>query len=130
MDISANVVKVNQKTRGDMIKEESVRNYLISLFRKYVDDMKCGKIYLKSTFKFLCPDLIMFLQYLTDGIVPIEGSLQSDEFWSKGKNGVYNGEYALERNPHLAQSEHAILKAVQNDDINRWCSHLTNHTHI
>lgn len=111
---------------SDMIKEESVRNYLISLFRKYVDDMKCGKIYLKSTFKFLCPDLIMFLQYLTDGIVPIEGSLQSDEFWSKGKNGVYNGEYALERNPHLAQSEHAILKAVQNDDINRWCSHLTN----
>lgn len=109
-----------------MIKEEGVRNYLISLFKKYINDMKCGKIYLKSTFKFACPDLVMFLEYLSNGEIEMNGCLQSDEFWTRGSFGTYSGEYAIERNPHLAQSEHAILKATTNNQIERWCSHLTN----
>lgn len=107
-----------------MLKEEGVRNYLISLFKKSINEMKCGKIYLKSTFKYISPDLIMFLEYL--GNLPIKGCLNAEEFWTKGINGVYKGEYAIERNPHLAQSEHAVMRAVDNSQIKRWCSHLNN----
>lgn len=107
-----------------MLKEEGVRNYLISLFKKNINEMKCGKIYLKSTFKYISPDLIMFLEYL--GGLEIKGCLEEGEFWTKGLNGVFDGEYAIERNPHLAQSEHAILNAVDNHQIRRWCSHLNN----
>jgi hypothetical protein len=110
----------------EMLKEESVRKYLISLFTKYIDEMKCGKIYLKSTYKIACPDLIMFLEYLCGGKVPIKGCLEYNEFYSKGINGTYSGEYAIERNPHLAQSEHTILTAVSNAQIERYCSHLSN----
>ena len=38
---------------SDMIKEESVRKYLSSLFKKYINEMKCGKLWIRSTFKIL-----------------------------------------------------------------------------
>ena len=107
----------------EMLKEDGVRNYLISLVEKYRDKMKCGKL---SCFKFLCPDLIMFMQHVA-GIENPEGCLDEDEFYTFGKEGVYDGEYLIERNPHISKSEHVILKAVsKNELINKYCSHLTN----
>lgn len=46
----------------EVLKDSSVRNYMISLMEKYIDEMKCGKIWLNASFKFLVPDLIMFME--------------------------------------------------------------------
>ena len=108
----------------EMIKEQSVKKYLMSLLSKYRDDMKCGKLWMKATFKFLAPDLIMLMQHIA-GIEPT-GCLESDEFYSHNKDGVYVGEYLIERNPHICRSEHTILRGVQNEMTNIYLSHLDN----
>ena len=107
-----------------MIYEEGVRQYVMSLFRKTIDDMKCGKIYLKACFKFAAPDLIMLMEHI--GGLPPNGCLESDEFYSFNRNGIMNGEMLIERNPHISRSEHVILKAVDNDLTRDYCSHLVN----
>lgn len=108
----------------EMLKEYGVRKYLISMVNKYKDELKCGKLYLKSTFKFLAPDLIMFLEHL-GGIMPV-GCLNCDEFYSFNINGTYAGEHLIERNPHICKSEHVILKAANNKLTKKYCSHLDN----
>lgn len=107
-----------------MIKEQSVKKYLMSLLSKYRDDMKCGKLWMKGTFKFLAPDLIMLMQHIA-GLDPT-GCLESNEFYSHSKDGVYLGEYLIERNPHICRSEHTILTGVQNEFTNIYLSHLDN----
>lgn len=107
-----------------MIKEQSVKKYVMSLLRKYKDDMKCGKIWLNATFKFMAPDLIMLMEHI-GGLSPV-GCLESDEFYSHDRNGVILGERLIERNPHICRSEHTILTGVQNEAINTYCSHLDN----
>lgn len=110
----------------EMLKEEGVRKYFISLVEKYRDDMKCGKIWLKSCFKFLCPDLIMLMEHIA-GIENPQGCLNSNEFFTLNKDGIYSGEFLIERNPHICKSEHVILNAVSDNElINKYCSHLTN----
>lgn len=108
----------------EMIKELSVKKYLSNLLAKYRDEMKCGKLWIKSTFKFLLPDLIMLMQHI-GGLEPV-GCLEADEFYSHNKNGPYIGEYLIERNPHICKSEHVILKGVSNDMTSVYCSHLDN----
>lgn len=108
----------------EMIKEKTVREYIVNLLKKYIDDSKCGKIYLKSTFKILAPDLIALMEHI--GGLPVRGCLNKDEFFTSGINGIYNGEFCIERNPHICQSEHVILNATTNYDINKYISHLSN----
>ena len=108
----------------EMIKEPTVKKYLLNLLNKYKNDMKCGKLWLKATFKFMAPDLIMLLEHI-GGLEPV-GSLESDEFYSFSKNGVYDGEFLIERNPHICKSEHVILNGVHNDVIDKYCGHLAN----
>lgn len=108
----------------EMLKEEGVRNYLISLIKKYINDMKCGKLYLKGCFKFLAPDLIMLLEHI--GGLPTNGCLNEDEFYSFDKSGVIIGERLIERNPHICKSEHVILTGVTNPMIEKYLSHLAN----
>lgn len=104
-----------------MLHEPSVRNYFISLLLKYIDEMKCGKLWIKACFKFLAPDLIMLLQHI--GGLPLEGCLAADEFYSSGN---YSGEYLIERNPHICKSEHTILKYHTTDELSEYCGHLAN----
>jgi hypothetical protein len=106
------------------MKEKTVREYLINLLKKYLDEMKCGKLWLKSTFKILSPDLIMLLEHI--GGLRQQGCLESNEFYTKNIYGVYRGDYLIERNPHLTRSEHVRLKAVNNELIKKYCSHLSN----
>ena len=108
----------------EMMKEKIVREYLINLLKKYIDEMKCGKLWLKATFKIVSPDLIMLMEHI--GGLPQNGCLEHDQFYTKDVNGVFNGEYLIERNPHLTRSEHVMLKAVNNETIRKYCSHLTN----
>lgn len=108
----------------EMLKEYSVREYLISLIEKYKDDMKCGKLWLRFCFKLLSPDLIMLLEHI-GGLKPV-GCLEADEFFSFNKDGLILGERLIERNPHICKSEHTILKGTINEQLDKYCRHLTN----
>lgn len=109
---------------SEMLKEDGVRSYLISLLRKYRDDFKCGKLFLKSAFKFLTADPILLMEHI-GGLEPT-GALQADEFYSFDIHGPYLGKRLIERNPHICRSEHVILNAVTNELLDRYCSHLSN----
>lgn len=108
----------------NMIYEDGVRSYLKYLINKTIDDMKCGKIYLKACFKFLAPDLVMLAEHI--GGLPTEGALEHDEFFSFNRDGMFSGEYLIERNPHICKSEHTILRAANNSLLQDYCSHLVN----
>ena len=107
-----------------MLKERSVRAYMISMTEKYLDEMKCGKLWLRACFKFLVPDQILLLQHI--GGLELVGSLGADEFYTKDSFGEFSGEYLIERNPHICKSEHVILKAVVTDEILEYCTHFEN----
>lgn len=104
-----------------MLKEPCVRDFLKKQVRKYIDKMKCGKIYIKACYKFLVPDIIMMLQWIGGDKNPV-GALKDGEFWSSG----YLGEYLIERNPHICRSEHLALNAVEPEQVQKWCGHLVN----
>lgn len=107
-----------------MIKEQTVKKYVMSLLNKYKNDMKCGKLWLKATFKFLAPDLIMLMEHI-GGLEP-QGCLESNEFYSHSRQGVYKGDYLIERNPHICRSEHVMLSGNDNDQLCKYCHHLDN----
>ena len=108
----------------EMMNEDGVRNYIVNLLSKYRDDMKCGKIWLNASFKFMAPDLIMLMEHI--GGLPLEGALAADEFFSFDRTGIMQGERLIERNPHICKSEHVILKAAKNLLLEKYCGHLTN----
>lgn len=108
----------------EMLKESGVRFYLVSLLKKYINDMKCGKLYIKSCFKFLAPDLIMLMEHI--GGLPPVGILEENQFFSIGRTGVLSGKYLIERNPHICKSEHTVLYATGNQTLMKYCSHLEN----
>lgn len=107
-----------------MMQEPNVRHYLTTLIAKYLDEMKAGKLYIKSCFKFLAPDMIGFLEHL--GGLPVRGCMEADEFWTKGKGLTYDGEYLITRNPHICKSENIVLRACKSELLQKWCGHLTN----
>lgn len=108
----------------EMLKEYTVRSYMISLMEKYIDEMKCGKLWINACFKFLVPDLIMFMEAIAG--LPAKGFLAYDEFYSTNKNGNLIGEYLIERNPHICPSEHVILNGVSDKIGNKYFGHLDN----
>jgi hypothetical protein len=108
----------------EMMRETGVKKYVTGLLRKKMDDMKCGKIYLDATFKFLAPDLIALVEHI--GKLPIVGILDSDEFWTQSKYKYYEGEYLIERNPHICSAEHVILRQSNREELWNWCGHLQN----
>ena len=108
----------------EMLKEKTVREYVVNLLSKYIDEFKCGKLWLRATFKILVPDLYALLQHA--GGMEVTGCLESNEFYSNRKDGTYDGEYLIERNPHICRSEHVILKGADNEIIEKYFSHLQN----
>ena len=108
----------------EMIHESSVKAYLHSLLDKYRNDFKCGKLFLDATYKFLAPDLIAFMEGAAG--LPIKGCLESDELYSFDRRGPMIGERVVDRNPHLASAEHAVLKGANNELTQKYCSHLEN----
>lgn len=104
-----------------MMYEETIRSFFKQQLKKYIDKMKCGKIYIKACYKFWVPDIIMLLEWIGGDKEP-KGALKAGEVWSKG----YKGEYLIERNPHISKSEHLVSVAVENEDLQKYCSHLVN----
>lgn len=108
----------------EMLREPTVRKYLINLLAKYRDEMKAGKLWIKGTFKFWLPDLIMMMEHIA-GLEPV-GCLGEDEFYANSKHGRYEGEYLIERNPHICKSEHVILKAKNSEILDKYFGNLSN----
>lgn len=108
----------------EVLKDSTVRNYMISLMEKYIDEMKCGKLWIDACFKFLVPDLIMFMEAI-GGLEP-KGFLAYDEFYSTNRNGVLEGEYLIERNPHICSSEHVVLNGVKDKLAEKYFGGLDN----
>lgn len=108
----------------EMMKEKGVRDYVVDNIRKYIDEQKCGKIYIKSTFKFLVPDLIAMMEHI--GGMEVKGCLEQNEFYQNDINGAILGKRLIERNPHICKSEHTILNGVVSEQIQKWCGHLQN----
>lgn len=108
----------------EMMYERNVRKYLRESVKKYIDGMKCGKLWMQACFKFLVPDLILLMEHI--GGLPLRGSLAADEFYSRDIDGAFSGEYLIERNPHICKSEHALLRAVTTPDIIKYVGDLAN----
>lgn len=108
-----------------MMHEYGVRSYLINLLEKYINEFKCGKLWIKSCFKFLTPDLIMFLEHI--GGMPLQGCLKQDEFFAPSAI-PYTSEktYLIERNPHICKSEHVLLKHSISNVAREYFGHLSN----
>ena len=86
--------------------------------------MKCGKLWLRGSFKFLVPDLIMLMEHIAG--LPLKGALEAEEFYSFDRTGTTLGERLIERNPHICKSEHVILKGVTNPLLEKYCGQLVN----
>ena len=108
----------------EMLNEECVRKHLINLVSRKIDEMKCGKLYVKGAFKFVAPDLVMAMEYV-GGLEPV-GCLNADEFYSRDCGGSILGERLIERNPHICHSEHTILTGADNELRRRYCPNLIN----
>lgn len=108
----------------EMLKEKTVNEYVINLLRKYIDEFKCGKLWLPFTFKILAPDLYAFLQHIAG--LKVTGCLKEDEFYSNDKNGAIVGPRLIERNPHICKSEHTLLNGINNAITLEYFSSLSN----
>lgn len=103
-----------------MVNDIKIRSYLYNLLKKTIDEIKIGKIYIKGAFKTLIPDVIMMLEYI--GGLPVKGCLSEGEMYAKD----HQGEYILNRNPHICRAEHVVLNAINNKQTKKWLSHLEN----
>lgn len=107
-----------------MLRQYEVRGYLIGLLQKYLAEMCCGKIWIKSCFKFLIPDLIAFMEAAAG--LEVKGCLGAGEFFCTGKDGPMLGDKLITRNPHICDSENVVLTAVDNETTGRFFGHLVN----
>jgi hypothetical protein len=106
---------------GDMLKDQKIRDYMTTLLKKYISEMKMGKLWIKGCFKIVIPDLVMLMQYA--GGMEVVGCLGKDEFYAYGLD---NKEYLIDRNPHICRSEHAVLTNKRNEYVEKYCGHLEN----
>ena len=102
----------------NMLNDLKVKYYLKGILEKTIDELKIGKMYVEGCFKMLIPDLIMLTEHI-GGLEP-KGILKAGEMYSK----AHEGEYILNRNPHICKSEHVILNAVNNEVTKKWFSHI------
>ena len=104
-----------------MLNDIRIQDYLYKLLKKYIQEFKIGKLWIKGNFKVVIPDIILILEHI-GGLEPI-GCLKANEFYG---HDLDNKEHLIDRNPHICRSEHAILKCVNNDLIKEYLSHLEN----
>lgn len=107
-----------------MLNEPGVRREVLHSAEKYIDGIKCGKLWVRGAFKFLAPDLIMFMEHI--GGLPVVGCLEDGEFYGHDCEGIIRGERVIERNPHICHSEHTVLRGVSNFTTDRYLGHLDN----
>lgn len=108
----------------EMLKDPMTKKFLYKLLKKNIDKMKCGKLYTKGAFRIAIPDIIAFLEYITGQ--EVNGVLESNEFFTMSRDGVWEGKYALFRNPHISSRENVVLNAVKHPELIKYAGHLEN----
>lgn len=109
----------------DCLQDEQIQKHFYGLTRKYIDEMKCGKVYVKSSFRFLVPDLVALMEHAFG--LSVQGCLKYGECFTQSvHDGIYDTEVIIERNPHLAKSEHCVLQGTDNELCRKWLGHLYN----
>jgi hypothetical protein len=104
-----------------MLQDFKVKEYLFSLLKKYIDEFKIGKVWVRGCFKILIPDVIAMME--SAGGMDVVGCLKEKEFYAYG---FQNGEYLIDRNPHICPSEHVLLNKVSSPLIREYLGHLEN----
>ena len=104
-----------------------IKKHIQSLASKYFREFCCGKIWLKGAFKFILPDPIALLEFITGQ--DVNGCLKAGEMFSQSAtDGCFIGDCILERNPHIARSEHCVLTAIgdRSRELIEYCGSLSN----
>lgn len=110
-----------------VLTDPHIRRHLQGLVAKYMNDFCCGKIWIRGAFKFILPDPIGLLQYMSGN--ESVGCLKAGEMFAQNDvDGYFKGECILERNPHIARSEHCVLTAIgdREKQLIDYCGHLEN----
>lgn len=103
-----------------MMRDPHIRKTIINSLKEYINDFKCGKLFVNGAFKFMAPDLVMLCEH-AGGLEPV-GALAEGELFAVNEDGVCIGEYAVERNPHISESENVLMNAVTNSVLEEYCS--------
>ena len=102
-----------------MLKDVHIQNeFVFNMIKKYINDMKFGKIWLEGRYEFIYPDMFAFLQYIFNQ--KVVGLLKEKEHWSYGKKGDSVGT----RSPLVDFSEVNRLNFINTADTDEWFGHL------
>jgi hypothetical protein len=110
---------------NEMIYDESVRDSIISMLKKYVNQFKFGKIFITGKYHYVTPDFWLMLTYIANSSeydVPIQSCLTGNTMFSKGLKGTY----ASFRSPMLAENEINKVEMVENEITEKWFNHFDN----
>lgn len=108
----------------EMIHDTCTKDYVHNLLEKYRNEMKCGKLWMDATFKFLAPDLIALMEHI--GGLPVVGCLKENEFYCFDRRGIMEGERLITRNPHINAGEDLLLVGAKNELTEKYLSGLQN----
>ena len=104
-----------------MLKDVAVRQFIYRKLKKYIAQLKVGKIYADGFYHTVVGDMIGYLQYAA-GIEPV-GCLNSGEFFC---DTIPKGDILSFRSPLVCPSEVNAVKIVGNDVTQKWFSHFKN----
>lgn len=101
----------------ELLADTYSKEILKGLKKKIVNNCKHGKIDIKSTYTYICPDMYAFCEYLFKGDTNPKGLLANGEVYCS----LYKNTEKLDclRSPHLYR-EHAVRKNVVDDYKKSW----------
>lgn len=103
----------------NMLKDTHIQNeYLYNMMRKYINEMKFGKIWINGKYEFLYADLFALLQHACGH--KVTGLLNEYEHWSNNKSGTW----VASRSPLMDSSEHNKMNFINTTETKKWFGHL------
>lgn len=111
----------------DMMNDTCVRSTISRFVKSSIKRAKYGRIPLKGGYKYLVPDLYMFMNWACHQSgheeIEVKSSLMPGQLYCSGKP---EGTYSLFRSPQLLENEINVLQLINTDITERWYSHLDN----
>ena len=119
--ISDNIVKalaINQ----NMIKDDYIRQKLISAINKKIKESYIGKLLVKGCFSTMIPDPYAMMEWAFG--LEVKGLLKEEEHYSKYWNSRYVKNVAACRSPLTWRSEINKLNLIKNETTEEWYQYL------
>lgn len=119
--ISDNIVKalaINQ----NMIKDDYIRQKLISAINKKIKESYIGKLLVKGCFSTMIPDPYAMMEWAFG--LEVKGLLKEEEHYSKYWNSRYVKNVAACRSPLTWRSEINKLNLIKNEKTEEWYQYL------